>query len=295
MRKIFYIVSLLLLVFCGYGQINSYYSSVFEIKTKFHSKINNEKQIKCSSNRLINREINEDSIMLDKALRMALDTTKLKINLVNYYTEYEQKISGRLLVTTNITIGNLFSNINRHIIIRRIAPWGVYINLYIIKNNEFIPLLYREQLGMTYSGDTIIDVNGDKNKDFIVFWSPNSGCCHAEFSNVYLNKGDDSAFSKDYEFINPTFSPNEKIIRGVEYGYPEEVGLYKFKWNGFQVDTIEYIYHDQKNKGQFIKTKNSYKNPHPKDGETLKTVPEEYTNIESYYWFNGDIYPNKTE
>jgi hypothetical protein len=268
---------------------------VLGIQTKFNSKINNEKQINYSSCKLINREINEDSIRLVKVLNMALDTAKLNINLVNYYKEYERQINERLLVTTNITIGNLFSNINRHLIIRRIVPWGVYINVYMIKNNKFIPLLYREQLGMTYSGDTIIDVNGDRNKDFIVLWSPNSGCCHAEFSNVYLNKGDDSTFSKDYEFINPTFSPNEKIIRGVEYGYPEEVGLYKYKWNGLQVDTIEYIYHDQRNKSQFIKTKNSYNNPTTKDGEVFTAVPEEYTNIESYYWFIGNVYPSKIE
>ena len=38
--------------------------------------------------------------------------------------------------------------------------------------------------------------------------------------------------SNNFEFINPTFSPKEKIIRGVCYGHPSETEMYKYKWNG---------------------------------------------------------------
>jgi hypothetical protein len=112
-----------------------------------------------------------------------------------------------------------------------------------------------------------------------------SGCCRRDVYNVYLNQPDKGNFTQDYEFINPTFSAKEKIIRGVEYGNPGEVGLYKYKWNGLQVDTIEFIYPDANNKGQFIKTKKGAYRPTGKEGVVLKTVPKEYQKIESYEWF----------
>ncbi len=49
------------------------------------------------------------------------------------------------------------------------------------------------------------------------------------------------AFSKNFEFINPTFSPKEKIIRGICYGHPSKTEMYKYKWNGETIDTLEYI------------------------------------------------------
>ena len=45
--------------------------------------------------------------------------------------------------------------------------------------------------------------------------------------------------------INPTFSPKEKIIRGVGYGHPGETEMYKYKWNGNTIDTMEYVYFER--------------------------------------------------
>ena len=77
----------------------------------------------------------------------------------------------------------------------------------------------------------------------------------------------------------------EKIIRGLGYGHPGEVGLYKYKWNGLKVDTIEFIYPDVSTKGQFIKTKKRIYRPTDKEGIVLKHVPKEYQDIESFEWF----------
>jgi len=138
---------------------------------------------------------------------------------------------------------------------------------------------------MTYIQDTIYDANGDGYNDFLVHWYPSSGCCRRNVYNVYLNQPDKGIFTHDYQFMNPTFSAKEKVIRGVEYGHPGEVGLYKYKWNGLQIDTIEFIYPDAKNLGQFIKTKKRTYSPTEKEGVVLKSVPEEYLKIESYKWF----------
>jgi hypothetical protein len=138
---------------------------------------------------------------------------------------------------------------------------------------------------MTYIKDTIFDVNGDNYKDFIVNWYPSSGCCRRDIYNVYLYIPNKKTFSIDYEFINPTFSAKEKIIRGVGYGHPGEVELYKYKWNGFRVDTIEFIYPDIKTKGQFIRTKTKRDSSNSNEGEILNLLPIEYQNINSVDWF----------
>jgi len=80
---------------------------------------------------------------------------------------------------------------------------------------------------MEYINDTIRDINGDGFNDFVVNWYGSNGCCLKAFSNVYLLRPDKKIFSNNLEFINPTFSPTEKIIRGVCYGYPGETEMYK--------------------------------------------------------------------
>ena len=87
-------------------------------------------------------------------------------------------------------------------------------------------------------------------------------------------------------FINPTFSPSEKLIRGIDYGQPGEVPLYKFKWVGYKVDTIEYILPDTtKERYHVFKHWRDFDNP--KAGRFLTSVPKEYHKIESYDWFKG--------
>ena len=85
--------------------------------------------------------------------------------------------------------------------------------------------------------------------------------------------------------MNPTFFPKEKIIRGVKYGHPGEVGLYKYKWDHLQVDTIEFIYPYLKEDGKFIKTKTQQYRPTKEDGIVLNSLPKEYKSIESIEWF----------
>jgi hypothetical protein len=211
---------------------------------------------------------------------------KANIQSDNYFKEYKTQLDdSSYVVTVNLTIGHLFSNSQRHLLIRRQVPWCEYIDMYLIADHNLKHVISREQGSLTYINDIIRDVNGDGFNDFLVHWYPSSGCCRRDVYSVYLNLSDNGNFTSDYKFINPTFSPTEKIIRGVEYGHPGEVGLYKYKWNGLQVDTIEFIYPDVSKKGQFIKTKKGFYRPTEKNGEKLNAVPTEYLKIESYEWF----------
>ena len=146
---------------------------------------------------------------------------------------------------------------------------------------------------MEYVNDTIRDINGDKIKDFVVNFYGVNGCCLKAFSNVYLLRSDKKMFSNVFEFINPTFSPKEKIIRGVCYGHPGETELYKYKWNGEQVDTIEYVSYEMNDKGRKTgKVIISKDLPYSDSNGTIKrlnSVPSEYREIYGYDWFTGNL------
>ncbi|MEJ1238435.1 hypothetical protein WBG78_09910 [Chryseolinea sp. T2] len=236
--------------------------------------------------REVKREESIDSIRLDFALNDAFRIAQAELSSDHFTKQYELlPDDSSFTIGIEISISKLFQDHEKYLLLRRHVPWATYLGLYKLSEGKVEKCIEREQGGMTYLNDTIFDANGDGRKDFLVHWYPSSGCCRRDVYNVYLNQPDNGGFTKDYEFINPTFSPKERIIRGVQYGHPGEVGLYKYRWNGLQVDTLEFIYPDALVKGQFIKTRKPSYRPTGKDGVLLKAVPKEYHSIESYEWF----------
>lgn len=100
-------------------------------------------------------------------------------------------------------------------------------------------------------------------------------------------------FSGSFEFINPTFSPEEQIIRGVCYGHPGETEMYKYKWNKETVDTVEYIYYEKNDKGKktgkLIVSNNLPSRHNYKVLKRLSYMPDEYKRIEGYDWFTDNL------
>ena len=229
-----------------------------------------------------------DSLRFEMALQDAFKIAKPAFKSDRFKKEYElQPDDSSFSIKMELLVDHLFDDDKKYFLIRRHAPWGplvTYINLYEIIDGKTKKIIEREQYG--YIRDTIFDVNGDNYKDFLVHWYPVVGCCRRNIYNVYLNQPEKGKFTTDYEFINPTFSAKEKIIRGIEYGHPGEAELYKYKWNGLKVDTIEFIYPDFETKNRFIKTKRNTSR-FDKEGIVLKAVPKEYHSIESYDWFLG--------
>jgi hypothetical protein len=186
-----------------------------------------------------------------------------------------------------------FSSRFPHLIIKRKTPSSVYIDIFSKTNNQFHKVLSHEQWTLEYTGDTIRDINGDGLKDFVVDWYGSTGCCLKAFSNIYLLSSDEKSFSNSFEFINPTFSPKEQIIRGVCYGHPGETEMYKYKWNKGAVDTVEYIYFEKNDKGEktgklIVSNNLPYSNNH-KVLKRLSYVPAEYRKIEGYDWFIDNL------
>ncbi len=241
----------------------------------------------------IEKQDYEDSISLAKALVGALKIATLNIEKEKFQNKYEV-ISDSISVNVEINLDYHFTKKYPHLIIRRHGPNAVYIDIYNKNDRKFEKVVSHEQWVMTYVNDTIRDVNGDGLNDFVVNWYGATGCCLKAFSNVYLLRQNKNEFSNNFEFINPTFSPKEKIIRGVCYGHPGETEMYKYKWNEEMVDTIEYVGYEKNDSGKktgkiVISNTSSCSNTF-KVLKRLNSVPNEYKKIEGYDWFTGKGY-----
>ncbi len=231
-----------------------------------------------------------DSIRLGKALIRALAIGNQNINSGSFTKEFKSIPDSTVEVTTKLVMKKFFTNEYKHLIIYRQSPATICIDIYLNKNRTFRNVLAHKQWNLEYVKDTIQDVNGDGHPDFLVNWYGSTGCCLKNFYNVYLFQPATGTFSKGYEFINPTFSAKEGVIRGVCYGHPGETEMYKYKWNGLKVDTIEYIYPDKNKKGHYIKANKRSVYSKGLLETNLKMIPKEYKNIYGYDWFVGEGY-----
>ena len=143
------------------------------------------------------------------------------------------------------------------------------------KVSETLPLL-------ADPSDTIFDANGDKVKDFVLRFYPSSGCCRRDIYHLYLSPEKKEGQLSYIELINPTFYPKEHLIRGIGYGWPGHVELYKYRWRGEGLDildTLEYILPDVATKGKtFLKGRNLYGFTKEKEIRLTK-LPEEYQTV----------------
>ena len=183
-----------------------------------------------------------------------------------------------------VSYGNIFSKNVKHLIIEDHLNWMFFLDVLVIKQNKPVKVISHDEGDLTYTGITIKDINGDGKKDFLRGYYPLAGCCRRNCVVAYLYNND-AGFSEGFDFENPTFYPDEKIVRGVEYGHPGEVPLYKYKWTGNSLDTIEYIYPADTLKKKFYSVKKWEYLEIPDKRVTLTSVPAEYTKIKDYDWF----------
>jgi len=228
---------------------------------------------------------NSDSLNLVKMLHDALIYANehhrqgsFKRNLRQWQFPYDAEATLRF--------GHIFSAGKKHLIIKRLL-WKsvVAVDVFVLDSGVFKPVLKQEVQEHAFISALAKDVNGDQRKDFLIEWYPTAGCCARDVFDVYLYNEKSGAFSSRYEFINPTFSPAEKLIRGVGYGHPRDVEMYKFKWNGTKLDTVEYIFPDC-TFTKFHIYKHEYDQYDPKAGRFLTYVPKEYRKVAGYEWFS---------
>lgn len=236
---------------------------------------------------------NNDSLNLTNIIDKSLTLALKNIDKNNFETEFKTFVNNQKdSISTKIAIDNFFSETQKHLIVETKTQSAVFLNVFVLEKNSFLPVLSHKELNLEFDKYSLLDVNNDEKKDFLILGYASSGCCLKNFATVYLFQKDNSEFSKAFIFINPTFDPKEKIIRGVCYGQRGETEMYKYKWNKKSIDTLEYISFEKDkdgiNTGNFIK---SVKQNHKKLNSKfikLNEVPNEYLSIDDYDWFKGD-------
>lgn len=231
-----------------------------------------------------------DSIRMAGVLKEVLDLATKNINSPSFKKKFTAVPNGLYTVETRLAMNNFFSKDFKHLIVHMSQPSnehvdvpGEYINIYVKQDSGFKQVLAHKEWAITYTNDTLQDVNGDGLQDLIVNGYGSNGCCLKAFAEVYLYLPQTGTFSEMYDFINPTFSAKEKVVRGVEYGHMGETSMYKYKWDGLGLDTLEYIYFEKNEEGK--KTGKVIRKTTKE--ERLKQVPAEYKHIYGYDWFTG--------
>lgn len=282
----------LLTTFFSCGQPNEKKNVAVVTTDTLQANLDKKESERLEKRKKIEQQANTDSIRLDKILQDALKIAYQNFGKEKFVKKYDVATDS-IPVSVEVNLDYYFTKENPHLIIRRNDPSAIYIDIYSKADSKFEKVVSHEQWTMTYVNDTIRDINGDGLNDFVVNWYGANGCCLKAFSNVYLLRQDRKSFSENFEFINPTFSLKEKIVRGVCYGHPGETEMYKYKWNGEKVDTLEYVSYERNEKGKTGKIIISTDRPYGDKFKILKvlnSVPTEYKKIEGYDWFTGNGY-----
>lgn len=294
MKRSISIIAIIILLFISCEKHKEVKKTSTSIPKKSESS-NFEKleKVRKEKRKAMDEEYKKDSLKLVKILIDALKFSSENNNNKNFVKEYEVEFEDENTVKVEISFNNHFTKKHPHLIIHRFAPNEVLIDIYTRNNHTFKKVASHTEWSMTYVSDTIRDINGDGLYDFVVNWYGSTGCCLKAFSNIYLLRADEKEFSRNFEFINPTFSPKEKVIRGVCYGHPGNTEMYKYKWSGEQVDTLEYVSYEKKeNEVKTGKIIISNTTPYSKNYKVVKRLnkpPKEYEKIEGYSWFLGEF------
>ena len=255
--------------------------------------IDEKQEILYEKRRVMREEEIKDSIFCDRALIEALIIAQENIHQKTFHTEFDVVLDSNFNVKVELSLGHHFSKTYQHLIVRRYAPNNFHLDIYVKKDTIFEKVLSEKQWKMCFINDTIQDINGDGFKDVVIVWSALGGCCLGESNNIYLLENNKYTFSDMFKFFNPTFSPKEKIIRGVGYGHPGETEMYKYKWNGNKIDTMEYVYFERNDTYELTgKIIVSNRLPYDENFKVIKKldeVPAEYKKIYGYDWFNNDL------
>lgn len=227
-----------------------------------------------------------DSIILKKAKEDTLFELVERFRGTDLDFEVTTKADSPYETKSVVKVRKFFDDTDYYAIIYTDIMGLNAIDVYQLKESNIVHKVTSEW-GLAFSSDTIFDVNGDGTKDFLVNYYPLSGCCRRNCYAIYLSPATtNKLITEAIDLVNPTFSPEEKMVRGVEYGHPGEVGLYKYRWKGEKLDTVEYIYPDKTTKGKtFIKTTKEAYLPDRSEGLPIKALPKEYEMVEELDWF----------
>jgi hypothetical protein len=258
-------------------------------KQKKHAKHFESSKINTQPKAKTDATIKKTDSIFQNALKKALSIAKAskKENFRKNFSIGNENLNNK--VDVELKFGNLFSRKYKNLLIVSSSKLYTKINVYAVRDTGFTQLIDKILMTDSHPGYLIEDVNNDGLKDLSINWYPLSGCCRRNIFDLYLSKNDET-FSKEIELVNPTFFPKEKVIRGITYGHPGLASLYKFRWNGINVDTIEYIYPNINDTLHisFVKSNSqAYSRLRNKWSENLKSIPKEYNPVLDLDYFKS--------
>ena len=147
------------------------------------------------------------------------------------------------------------------------------------------PVMVERTGGMNYMADTLQDANGDGFRDYIVRSYSSAGCCRRDAHSVHLFDPASGGFAEPFRLMNPTYYPSERVVRGVEYGHPGWVPLYKSQFTRLgEPDLVECVYRVREREGSFVRGRCGQGGEQPQ-GDTLRSLPPEYASVRELSWF----------
>jgi hypothetical protein len=248
--------------------------------------------------RLIHINMLDDYRALDSAKSIGLH----HIGRENFNYSMETPCDSIHTIKSKLTLGSFFGP-RKYMILRRSSPvlhgreqptHVIDIFYYSSYDNTFKGIKAFGESLENFVSDTVQDVNGDGRMEFVANYISTMQDLKFRYSIVTLFENDTTCLTGSTSFPNPSFSAKEKVVRGVLAGKAGQTEIYKYQWNGFEVDTVEYIYHDSE-PGRFIKSPFL---PFDKRNtvnvmEKLNTIPAEYQNLPELNWFLGKPQDNK--
>ena len=188
--------------------------------------------------------------------------------------------------------GNIFSSDRKHLLVKRfINEYGGYeislfTDIYILANNRFKKLV-ADTADIGYTEDTLMDINLDGFKDFMVSQYSGAGCCPRDDKTAFLYNSKTGDF-ETVGFFNPEFDNKNRLIYEMDYGSPGLVSIDKSKWSGLSKVKIESIAptHFQDMIDSFVKPYCFTKTIYPGEkAKIIKDVPSEYKKLKNYEYF----------
>lgn len=243
--------------------------------------------------RLIHVNMLDDYVALDSARHIA----RQNVGRENFSYSMETLLDSVHTIKSRLTLGSFFGP-RKYMILRRASPV-----LYGRENPaHVIDIYYYSSYDSTFRGmkafgesldnfinDTVQDVTGDGRMDFVANYKSTIRGFNFRYSIVTLFENDTACLDGSMAFANPSFSAKEKVIRGVLAGKAGQTEVYKYQWNGFEIDTVEYVYHDPNIPGHFIRAPYlpSDKRNTVEAMEKLDAIPTEYQKLPELKWFLG--------
>lgn len=136
-----------------------------------------------------------------------------------------------------------------------------------------------------FVGDTLRDANGDGFRDYVLRTYSSSGCCRRNDDLVRLYNRASGAFGESFRLLNPTYYPEERLVRGVEYGHPGWVPLYTSRFTHLgEPKEVECIYRLRETPERFVRGACRQTGERP-EGDTLNALPKVYESVEELSWF----------